>query len=38
MRRAVAGRLAAALVHSAIACAAGGKPAGDPGTYVHPLK
>ena len=38
MGRAWAGLVAAALVHSAIAGAAGGKPAGDPGTYVHPLK
>ena len=38
MGRALAGLVAAALVHSAIAGAAGGKPAGDPGTYVHPLK
>ena len=38
MGRALAGLVAAALVHSAIAGAAGGKAAGDPGTYVHPLK
>lgn len=38
MGRALAGLVAAALVHSAIAGAAGGQPAGDPETYVHPLK
>ncbi len=38
MGRALAGLAAAALVYSAIAGAAGAKPAGDPETYVHPLK
>ncbi|MCH8215110.1 MAG: hypothetical protein IIC54_13705 [Proteobacteria bacterium] len=38
MGRALAGLVAAALVHSAIAGAAGGKAAGDAETYVHPLK
>ncbi len=38
MGRALAGLLAAALVHSATAGAAAGTPAGDTGTYVHPLK
>ena len=38
MGRALAALVAVALVQSAIAGAAGGKPAGDPETYVHPLK